>query len=36
VTARLYRENGCRLVTVVADTLAVSRAATAELATARA
>jgi 4-hydroxy-2-oxoheptanedioate aldolase len=36
VTARLYRENGCRLVTVVADTLAVSRAATAELAAARA
>jgi len=35
-TARLYRENGCRLVTVVADTLAVSRAAVAELAVAKA
>lgn len=34
-TARLYRENGCRLVTVVADTQAVSRAAAAELAAAR-
>jgi 4-hydroxy-2-oxoheptanedioate aldolase len=34
-TAKLYRENGCRLVTVIADTLAVSRAAVAELATAR-
>jgi len=35
-TARLYRENGCRLVTVVADTAAISRAAVAELAIARA
>ena len=35
-TARLYRENGCRLVTVVADTLAVSRAAATELALAQA
>ena len=34
-TARLYRENGCRLVTVVADALALSRAAAAELATAK-
>jgi 4-hydroxy-2-oxoheptanedioate aldolase len=34
-TARLYRENGCRLVTVIADTLALSRATAAELATAR-
>jgi 4-hydroxy-2-oxoheptanedioate aldolase len=34
-TARLYRENGCRLVNVVADTLAISRTAVAELATAR-
>jgi 4-hydroxy-2-oxoheptanedioate aldolase len=34
-TARLYRENGCRLVTVVAETLAISRAVGAELATAR-
>jgi 4-hydroxy-2-oxoheptanedioate aldolase len=34
-TARLYRENGCRLVTVVADAPALSRAATAELAAAR-
>ena len=34
-TARLYRDNGCRLVTVVADTLALSRAAAAELATAK-
>jgi 4-hydroxy-2-oxoheptanedioate aldolase len=34
-TARLYRENGCRLVNVVADTLAISRSAVAELATAR-
>jgi 4-hydroxy-2-oxoheptanedioate aldolase len=36
LTGRLYRENGCRLVTVVADALALSRAAAAELATARA
>jgi 4-hydroxy-2-oxoheptanedioate aldolase len=34
-TARLYRENGCRLVNVVADTLAISRGAAAELAMAR-
>jgi 4-hydroxy-2-oxoheptanedioate aldolase len=30
-TARLYRENGCRLVTVVAEPVALSRAAVAEL-----
>jgi 4-hydroxy-2-oxoheptanedioate aldolase len=35
-TARLYRENGCRLVTVVADAPAMSRAVAAELALARA
>jgi 4-hydroxy-2-oxoheptanedioate aldolase len=35
-TARLYRENGCRLVTVVSDALAVSRASAAELAAAKA
>jgi 4-hydroxy-2-oxoheptanedioate aldolase len=35
-TARLYRENGCRLVTVVADTFAMSRAAVTELAAAQA
>jgi len=34
-TARLYREHGCRLLTVVADTAAVSRAVVAELAVAR-
>ncbi len=34
-TARLYRENGCRFVTVAADTLAISRTVAAELATAR-
>src|SRR5215468_11484159 len=34
-TARLYRENGCRLVNVASDTLAISRTAVAELATAR-
>jgi len=34
-TARLYRQNGCRLVTVVADAVALSRAAGAELASAR-
>lgn len=34
-TARLYRENGCRLVTVVADAPAVSRAAASELAVAQ-
>jgi 4-hydroxy-2-oxoheptanedioate aldolase len=36
VAARHYRENGCRLITVVADTSAISRTTTAELATARA
>jgi len=35
-TGRLYRENGCRLVTVVADTLAIARTAAAELTAARA
>src|SRR5271165_1326144 len=34
-TARLYRENGCRFVTVAADTLAVGRDASAGLAAAR-
>jgi 4-hydroxy-2-oxoheptanedioate aldolase len=34
-TARIYRENGCRLVTVIADIAALSRAAVAELGTAR-
>jgi len=34
-TARLYRENGCRLVTVVSDAVAVSRASAAELAAAK-
>ncbi len=34
-TARLYRENGCRLVNVVSDVLAVARGTAAELATAR-
>src|SRR5450755_2867523 len=34
-TARLYRDNGCRLVTVAADALAITRAAVAELAVAR-
>ena len=34
-TARLYRENGCRLITVVADTLAIARTSAAELAAAR-
>ncbi len=34
-TARLYRENGCRLVTVVAEPVALSRAAAAELGTAK-
>jgi 4-hydroxy-2-oxoheptanedioate aldolase len=33
--ARLYRENGCRLVTVIADVQAITRGAAAELATAR-
>jgi 4-hydroxy-2-oxoheptanedioate aldolase len=35
VTARLYRENGCRLVTVVSETLAISRGVVGELGTAR-
>jgi 4-hydroxy-2-oxoheptanedioate aldolase len=35
-TARLYRDNGCRLVTVLADAAALSRAAGAALAAARA
>ncbi len=34
-TARLYRENGCRLVNVAADALAISRTTKAELALAR-
>jgi 4-hydroxy-2-oxoheptanedioate aldolase len=34
-TAALYRENGCRLVTVISDSLAISRGTAAELATAR-
>jgi 4-hydroxy-2-oxoheptanedioate aldolase len=34
-TARLYRENGCRVITVAADAQAITRTATAELATAR-
>jgi 4-hydroxy-2-oxoheptanedioate aldolase len=34
-TARLYRDNGCRLVTVIADTAAIGRAATAGLAAAK-
>jgi 4-hydroxy-2-oxoheptanedioate aldolase len=34
-TARLYKENGCRLVTVVSETLAISRGVVAELGTAR-
>jgi 4-hydroxy-2-oxoheptanedioate aldolase len=34
-TARLYRENGCRLVTVISDALAISRAVVSELAAAR-
>lgn len=33
-TARLYRDNGCRLVTVIADSAALSRAAAANLAAA--
>jgi 4-hydroxy-2-oxoheptanedioate aldolase len=32
VTARLYRGSGCRLVTVIADTLAITRAVVSELA----
>ena len=34
-TARLYRDNGCRLVTVLADAAALSRATVAALAAAR-
>lgn len=34
-TARLYRENGCRLVTVAADRVTVARGAAAELTAAR-
>ncbi len=34
-TARLYRENGCQLITVAVDVVAVSRTATRELAVAR-
>jgi 4-hydroxy-2-oxoheptanedioate aldolase len=34
-TARLYKENGCRLVNVVSDVLAIARTTTAELAIAR-
>jgi 4-hydroxy-2-oxoheptanedioate aldolase len=34
-TARLYRENGCRLITVAVDTVAVARTAASELAAAR-
>jgi 4-hydroxy-2-oxoheptanedioate aldolase len=34
-TARLYRENGCRLVNVVSDVLAIARTTSAELASAR-
>ncbi len=34
-TARLYRENGCRLVTVVSDSAAITRGAVLALATAR-
>jgi 4-hydroxy-2-oxoheptanedioate aldolase len=36
VTARLYRENGCRLVNVAADALAIARTTASELAAARA
>ena len=34
-TARLYRENGCQLITVAVDSVAVTRGATTELAVAR-
>jgi 2-keto-3-deoxy-L-rhamnonate aldolase RhmA len=34
-TARLYRENGCQLITVAVDVLGVSRSAAGELASAR-
>jgi 2-keto-3-deoxy-L-rhamnonate aldolase RhmA len=33
--ARLYRENGCQLLTVAVDGVAVAKAAAGELATAR-
>jgi 4-hydroxy-2-oxoheptanedioate aldolase len=36
VTARLYRDNGCALITVAADAMAIRTAAAAELAAARA
>ena len=35
VTARLYRENGCRMVNVTSDVLAISRSTASELAAAR-
>jgi 4-hydroxy-2-oxoheptanedioate aldolase len=35
VTARLYRDNGCRLVTVAADALCIARSAASQLAAAR-
>jgi 2-keto-3-deoxy-L-rhamnonate aldolase RhmA len=34
-TARLYRENGCQLITVAVDAVAVTRTAASELAVAR-
>ena len=34
-TARLYRDNGCRLVTVAADSMAIGRVTATELAIAR-
>lgn len=34
-TARLYRDNGCQLITVTVDAVAIARAAAAELAVAR-
>jgi len=34
LTARLYRDHGCRLITVVNDNAAIRRGAAAELATA--
>jgi 4-hydroxy-2-oxoheptanedioate aldolase len=34
-TARLYRENGCQLITVAIDAVAVTRTAASELAVAR-
>jgi 4-hydroxy-2-oxoheptanedioate aldolase len=36
MTGRLYRENGCRLITVAVDAVAISRTAAGELAAARA